>query len=62
MEIVDPYKALDAFVVECGTQREAAKRLGVTPQHISDLLGQRRTVSVRILKRLGLKRAVISAK
>lgn len=42
-----------------GTQKDAARVLGVTPQYFSDLLAGRRTYSNRLLHLLGLRREIV---
>lgn len=61
MDEVNPRKALKDFVDQFATQGDAASALSVSQQHISDLLRGNRTFSPRLLKKLGLKRAVVDA-
>lgn len=58
---MNEYEALLDFVREAGTQREAARRLHITEPAISQMLKKYRRVPDDVLKRLGLKRAVIEA-
>ena len=53
-----PIYALQAFVARYHTQKAAAKALGVSQPYLHDLLRRRRTFSIRILKKLGLRRTV----
>jgi plasmid maintenance system antidote protein VapI len=59
---IDPQVALASFVERYETQTDAAKALGIKPPYLSDLLHGHRGFSDRILKRLGLKRVVVSEK
>ena len=52
-------RTLRAFCAQFPTQREAAQQLGITSSHLSDLLRDRRTFSVRVLDVLGLRRTVV---
>jgi DNA-binding transcriptional regulator YdaS (Cro superfamily) len=58
---VDPVERLRAHVEQSGSRSATAKRLGVTVQFLGDMLNGRRPVSARILKKLGLKRAIVEA-
>ena len=56
-----PVNALDrlrAVVQQHGTQRKAAKSLGVSEQYLSDILREARAVPVRVLTQLGLVRTI----
>lgn len=59
---VDALARLEAVVKATGTQRAAAKQLGLSQAYIGDLLKGNRTFSDRILGKLGLRRTVIEAK
>lgn len=59
---VDAIARLRALITEVGTQREAAKRLGCSQVHVSDLLNGRRPFSDGMLAKLGLRRTVIEAR
>ena len=56
---VNAHGELLKFVGHFDTQKDAAKALGVTPAYLSDLVNVRRDLSENILKKLGLKRAVV---
>lgn len=48
------YGHLIAFVAECGMQKVAAQRLGVSPQYLCDLILKRRALSgSTVLRALG---------
>lgn len=56
---VNALSRLKALVQKAGTQRAAAKALGVSEPHIADLLHGRRGFSVPMLAKLGLRRAIV---
>ena len=56
---VDALKALKTFREQFDTLGDCALALAVSKQYLSDMLHARRDPSERILKRLGLKRAVV---
>jgi DNA-binding transcriptional regulator YdaS (Cro superfamily) len=58
---VDPLIALGFCVALRGSQKAAAKALGIKPSYLHDLLHGRRKFSAAVLKRLGLKRVVVRA-
>ena len=58
---VDAHGHLLKFVDQFETQKVAAKALGVTPAYLSDLVNGRRDLSEKILRKLGLKRAVVKS-
>lgn len=51
-------KMLRSFVKECGTQNEAARRLGVHPCYLSDLMNERRDPTVKVLTAFGLRKTI----
>jgi plasmid maintenance system antidote protein VapI len=55
---IDAFQRFKAFCDEHRTQAEAAKALGISQQHIHDLLHRRRGLSPKVLSKLGLKRVV----
>ena len=57
---IDPKAWLRALVGQHGTQKAAAKALGVSPAYLGDMLMGRRDISERILAKLGLRRAVVT--
>ena len=59
---LDPIEVLRAFVDKHGTQVAAARALGVSKPHITDLLYGRRGFSPAMLDKLGLQRIVIQRK
>ncbi len=50
------------FVSDCGSQKEAAKRLGCSPQYVGQMYHGQRRVPDAMLETLGLRRSVIAAK
>lgn len=60
MNIVDPTDRLRRLVKRCGTQRDAALQIGISPNYLSDLLHGRRGCSDRILERLNLRRIIVA--
>lgn len=58
---ISTWQALETFTRKHGTQRKAAKALGVSEAYLSDLLHGRRAFSARILDKLKLKRIVVNA-
>lgn len=60
MKRSDPLQTFRAFVAEHGSQKAAAKALGISQVYVSDLLAQRRDFSDQMLEKLGLKRVVVS--
>lgn len=62
MTKTDVLNALRAVVKRHKTQSAAATALGVTPPYLHDVLNGRREPGPRILKALGLERAVVYGK
>ena len=60
MKSVDPIVWLRRQAVEAGSQRNAAKRLAISEQYLSDMLHGRRHISDAVLGKLGLRRTVIA--
>lgn len=58
--MINPHRALDALVATHGSQIAAAKKLKLSPSYFSDLRHGRRTISDRVLKKLGLCRVVVA--
>ena len=58
---IDALPRLRALVAAEGSQRAAAKRLGITDGYICDILAGRREFSASMLAKLGLRRTVIEA-
>ena len=56
-----PMKTLQRFVEAHGTQKVAARALGITPGYLNDLLHRRRTFSARLLRKLGFKRIIVAS-
>ena len=52
--VVNPVRALQAFVTGCGSGKIAALKLGVSPPFLSMMLHGQRHVSPRVLRQLGL--------
>jgi DNA-binding transcriptional regulator YdaS (Cro superfamily) len=46
-------------IVDAGSQTEAAKSLGISPQYLSDVLLGRRAPGKKILAALGLQRRMV---
>lgn len=59
---VNALDRLHKFVAKYPTQKAAADALGIKPAYLSDLVNVRRDLSEKILKKLGLKRAVVPVK
>ncbi len=53
-------EALHALILRLGSQRAAAKHLGISEPYLSDLRKRRRTMSVKILGKLGFRRTVVA--
>ena len=53
-----PRYYLEAFVARYPTQQAAAKTLGISQSYLNALLRGRRTFSIRMLKKLGLRRTI----
>ena len=53
---INALETLRNFVQTHGTQKQAAALLGIKQQYLSDLLKERRGLSPRVLKALGLER------
>jgi plasmid maintenance system antidote protein VapI len=62
MNAIDWQAHLRVYVAGFSTQRDAAAKLGITPQRLSDLLSGRRTPTERVLKVLGLQRVMLYMK
>ena len=60
MKETDPIQRLRIFVAGYKTQRTAAKALGISEPYLCDLLKGRRTFSAPMLKRLGLRKAIVA--
>jgi len=58
----NPLDTLRRVVDEAGTQREAAKRLEISPAYLNDLLAGRRSFSERMLVKLGLQSVIIKSR
>lgn len=56
---VDALTELRRFVEKHGSQKAAAEALGIGQVYMSDLMNQRRDVSVAILEKLGLREVVV---
>lgn len=52
-------RAIEGLVKLTGSQKEAAKTLGVSPQYLSDILRGRREISDVVARRLGFNREVV---
>ena len=58
---VDAIEALKHYCKRFETQGDAASSLAVSKQYLNDLLHGRRGFSDRLLKKLGLRKAVVKA-
>jgi plasmid maintenance system antidote protein VapI len=61
MKPVEPIDALQRFIEQHGSRKEAADALGVSLPYISDLINGRRDFSQRMLESLGLKQIVVKS-
>ena len=55
------WRVLREFVKRYPRQADAAKALGVNPSYVWDMLKHNRVVGPRVLRKLGLRRVVVSA-
>ena len=55
-------RELEKCVAKAGSQKEAARLLGISTQYLNDLLRGRREASARVLGKLGLRRVVVRNK
>lgn len=53
-----PHQALRTIILELGSQKAAAKKLGFTPSFINDVLQGRREMTEALAAKLGYKRVV----
>jgi len=53
-------QALDQLIARLGSQKAAAKHLGVSQAYVNDLAKRRRPMSAKILGKLGYKRVVVT--
>jgi Helix-turn-helix len=53
-----PKAVLRGLVQDTGSQKKAARLLGITPQHVNDILHGRREISERVASALGYQRVV----
>ncbi len=58
MKDADARRLLQALVTRLGSQRAAAAHLQISQQYLCDVLANRRTLSERLLRGLGLTREV----
>jgi hypothetical protein len=49
------HEVLRGFVKESGSQLEVARALNITPQYLSDILRQKRSISQVVATRLGYR-------
>jgi hypothetical protein len=59
---MDVIQVLEREVKKAGSQKEAARTLGISAQYFNDILQGRRDASDNILKKLGLERRIVRAK
>lgn len=57
----DVVSTLKAMVDAEGTQSAVAKKLGISPMYLSDLIRKRREPGEKVLKSLGLVRVIVYA-
>jgi len=57
---VDPLPILRQKVEEYPTHTAAAKALGISKQYLSNILRRRCDIGPRVLRKLGLKRAILA--
>ena len=62
MKIRDPHVVLKAFVARYPTQTAAAAALGISIQHLGDILRRQRRLTDAMCEKLGLERIVIERK
>lgn len=55
----DMLQILTNNIVNAGSQKKAAKKLGITPQYLCDIMKGKRLVSEDIAKQLGFERRII---
>jgi hypothetical protein len=55
-------ESLKKLVSGCKTQKDAAHKLGITPQYLCDILYGRRDISESVATSLGFERKVIFKK
>ncbi len=55
MMLDDVLKRLSRLVREHATQRDAAYRIGISPQYLNDILQRRRDPGPKVLKALGFR-------
>lgn len=62
MKAIDPVGVLQALATKLGSQRKAAKFVGISEPYFSDLVNRRRDPSDKVLEKLALRRAVVKDK
>lgn len=55
----EPLTALKTLVKREGSQKDAARTLGISQAYLSDILNQRRDFSDRLLRLLGFRRMIV---
>ena len=60
MPVISPIARLERLVRDLGSQRAAAQSLGIGASYFGDLLRGRRDCSLVVLRKLGLRRVVVS--
>lgn len=55
----EPLAALKTLVKREGSQKHAARALGISQAYLSDILNKRRDFSERLLQLLGFRRVVV---
>jgi len=54
----DPYKIFIEYVRQCGSQKKAAKRLGISPAYVNDIMQKRKEISDNVASKLGYLRVI----
>jgi DNA-binding transcriptional regulator YdaS (Cro superfamily) len=57
--MIDPLKAIKRLIDKAGSQKAAAKELGISEPHLCDILNGRRSVSGELAKSLGFERVTV---
>lgn len=50
---------LEEMLVECGSQKALADKLGISQQHLNDVLSGRRLPVARLLRAVGLQKVTL---
>lgn len=55
----NPVDRLRALVAKHGTQKDAAREVGINPVYFGDILAGKRAAGPAVLQKLGLRRAIV---